>query len=138
MRCRNSLEGRRFIDVNKAKHGRTLKLKHKSQRSQLTRLINDIEAAFTRDSVTEEQLCILNGRLNQLYADLRATGSDIVPQLSTTEADAEFDRVLNYHDRATATSAKLKYRIRQLQEPRNLATPAASTERVHPGTEGEH
>ncbi|KAL1445818.1 hypothetical protein MTO96_044800, partial [Rhipicephalus appendiculatus] len=69
-----------------------LKLKRKAERAQLTRLINEIEATLSQNAVTEEQLCILNERLNQLHTDLRATDSNIVPLLSTTEAEAEFDQ----------------------------------------------
>ncbi|KAL1429641.1 hypothetical protein MTO96_015983 [Rhipicephalus appendiculatus] len=107
-----------------------LKLKRKAERAQLTRLINEAEATLTQDRVTEEELCILNERLNRLHTDLRATDSDIVPLLSATEAEAEFDRVVEYNDRATTTSAKLKYRIRQLQESLNHALPARPTEPV--------
>ncbi|KAL1429316.1 hypothetical protein MTO96_016364 [Rhipicephalus appendiculatus] len=71
-----------------------LKLKRKAERTQLTRLLNEIEATLSQDTVTEEQLCILNERLNQLNTDLRATDSNIVPLLSNTEAEAEFDRVV--------------------------------------------
>ncbi|KAL1437703.1 hypothetical protein MTO96_048660 [Rhipicephalus appendiculatus] len=77
-----------------------LKPKRKAERAQLTRLINEAEATLTQDRVTEEELCILNERLNRLHTDLRATDSDIVPLLSATEAEAEFDRVVEYNDRA--------------------------------------
>ncbi|KAH7960218.1 hypothetical protein HPB49_017826 [Dermacentor silvarum] len=107
-----------------------LKLKRKAERSQLTRLINDIKSTLSQDSVTEEQLCILGERLNHLHNDLRATDSDIVPLLSTTEAEAEFDRVVDYNDRATATSAKLKYRIHQIHESLNRTSPSMSNEPV--------
>ncbi|KAH7973017.1 hypothetical protein HPB52_020437 [Rhipicephalus sanguineus] len=107
-----------------------LKLKRKAERSHLTRLLNDIEAALAQESVTEEQLCIFNERLNQLRTDLRATYSDIVPLLSTTEAETEFERVVHYNDRATATSTKLKQRLRQFQESENHALPATPTEPV--------
>ncbi|KAL1473881.1 hypothetical protein MTO96_038399 [Rhipicephalus appendiculatus] len=63
-----------------------LKLKRKAERSQLTHLINEAEATLSQDTVTEEQLCILNERLNELHTDLRAIDSDIVPLLSATEA----------------------------------------------------
>ncbi|KAL1479019.1 hypothetical protein MTO96_052213 [Rhipicephalus appendiculatus] len=107
-----------------------LKLKRKAERTQLTRLLNEIEATLSQDTVTEEQLCILNERLNQLHTDLRATDSNIVPLLSTTEAEAEFDRVVEYNDLATTTSVKLMYRLRQLQESHNRALPATPTEPV--------
>ncbi|KAL1464000.1 hypothetical protein MTO96_027034 [Rhipicephalus appendiculatus] len=63
-----------------------LKLKRKAERMQLTRLLNEIEATLTQESVTKEELCIIGERLNQLQSDLRATDSDIVPLLSATEA----------------------------------------------------
>lgn len=66
----------------------------------------------TQDSVMEEELCILNERLNQLHTDLRSTDFEIIPLLSTTEAEAEFERVGENNDWATTPSAKLKYRIR--------------------------
>ncbi|KAH7972261.1 hypothetical protein HPB52_010396 [Rhipicephalus sanguineus] len=106
----------------------TLKLKRKAERSHLTRLLNDIEAALAHESVTEVQLCIFNERLNQLHTDLRATYSDIVPLLSTTEAGTEFERVVDYNDRAKATSTKLKHRLRQFQESQNHALPTTPTD----------
>ncbi|KAL1482691.1 hypothetical protein MTO96_033623 [Rhipicephalus appendiculatus] len=107
-----------------------LKLKRKAERTHLTRLLNEIEATLSQDTVTEEQLCILNERLNQLHTDLRATDSNIVPLLPTTEAEAEFDRVVEYNDRATTTSAKLKYKLHQFQESHNRTLPATPTEPV--------
>ncbi|KAL1472574.1 hypothetical protein MTO96_039241, partial [Rhipicephalus appendiculatus] len=100
-----------------------LKLKRKAERAQLTRLINEAEATLTQDWVTEEELRILNERLNQLHNDLRATDSDIVPLLSTTEAEAEFNRVVDYNNHTIAKSAKLKYRIPELQEFPNPQIP---------------
>ncbi|KAH8030130.1 hypothetical protein HPB51_006562 [Rhipicephalus microplus] len=44
-----------------------------------------------------------------LRTDLKTTDSDIIPLLSTTETEAEFDLVMEYNDAATTTSAKLKY-----------------------------
>ncbi|XP_037515421.1 uncharacterized protein LOC119391844 [Rhipicephalus sanguineus] len=107
-----------------------LKLKRKAERAQLTRLINEIEATIDQDAVTEEQLCILTDRLTQLHTDLRATDSAIVPLLSTTEAEAEFDRVVEYNDRATATCAKLKYRLRRFHESQNSPLPETPIEPV--------
>lgn len=106
-----------------------LKLKCKSQRVQLTHIINKAET-LSQESVTEEELCIFNERLNQHNTDLKAIDCDIVPMLSTTEVEAEFGRVVEYNDRAVTTSAKLKYRLRQLQLFRNLAPPTAPTEPV--------
>ncbi|KAH7982141.1 hypothetical protein HPB52_003280 [Rhipicephalus sanguineus] len=99
----------------------TLKLKHKAERLKLTRLITKLEAMLTQVSVTEEELCILNEHLKHLHTDLRATDSHIVPLLSTMEAQAELDQVVDYNDRATVTSAKLWYRIHQLQESKKRA-----------------
>ncbi|KAH7977925.1 hypothetical protein HPB49_003952 [Dermacentor silvarum] len=107
-----------------------LKVKRKAERSQLTQLIDDIESTLSQDCVTEEQLCIISERLNHLHTNLRATDSDIVPLLSTTHAEAEFDRVVDYNDRATATSAKLKYRIRHIHESLNRTSPSTSNELV--------
>ncbi|KAH7943046.1 hypothetical protein HPB52_004121 [Rhipicephalus sanguineus] len=76
---------------------------------------------LTQGSVTEEELCILNEHLKDLHTDLRATDSHIVPLLSTTEAQAELDQVVDYNDRATVTPAKLWHRIRQLQESKKRA-----------------
>ncbi|KAH7961250.1 hypothetical protein HPB52_006094 [Rhipicephalus sanguineus] len=56
-----------------------------------------IEAMLTQD-VTEEELCILNEHLKHLHTDLRATDSNIVPLLSTTEAQAELDWVVDCND----------------------------------------
>ncbi|KAH7950904.1 hypothetical protein HPB52_003087 [Rhipicephalus sanguineus] len=99
----------------------TLKLKRKAERLKLTALFTKIEAMLTQDSVTEEELCILNEHLKHLHTDLRATDSHIVPLLSTMEAQAELDRVVDYNDRATVTSVKLWYRIHQLQESKKRA-----------------
>ncbi|KAH7956414.1 hypothetical protein HPB52_008926 [Rhipicephalus sanguineus] len=107
-----------------------LKLKRKAERLKLTRLITKIAAMLTQDSVTGEELCILNEHLKHLHTDLRVTGSHIVRLLSTTEAQAELDRVVDYNDPATVTSAKLWYRIRQLQESKNPALLVMSTEPV--------
>ncbi|KAL1478625.1 hypothetical protein MTO96_016061 [Rhipicephalus appendiculatus] len=85
-----------------------LKLNRKGERSQLTRLLNRIEAALSEDIVMEDQICVINERLNRFYPELRATDFDIVLLLSTTEAEAEFGGLLKYSDQATATSATLK------------------------------
>ncbi|KAH8025150.1 hypothetical protein HPB51_003992 [Rhipicephalus microplus] len=70
-----------------------LKLKRKSDRAQLTHFINEEEATLTHESVTEEELCLLNDRINRLHTDLRPTGFDIIPLLSFTEEETEFDRI---------------------------------------------
>ncbi|KAH7958540.1 hypothetical protein HPB49_002487 [Dermacentor silvarum] len=107
-----------------------LKLKRKAERSQLTRLINDIQSTLSQGSVTEEQLCIPSERLHHLYIDLRATDSDILPLLPTMEAEAKFDRVVDYNDRATATFEKLRYLIGQIHESLNHTSPSTSNEPV--------
>ncbi|KAH7943178.1 hypothetical protein HPB52_006026 [Rhipicephalus sanguineus] len=56
----------------------TLKLKRKAERLKCTRLIPKIEAMLTQNSVTEDELCILNEHLEHLHTDLRATDSHIV------------------------------------------------------------
>ncbi|KAH7936953.1 hypothetical protein HPB49_006529 [Dermacentor silvarum] len=90
----------------------------------------DMESTLSKDSDTEEQVWILSERLNHLHTDLRGTDSDIAPLLSIMEAEAEFDRVVDYNDRATATSAKLKYRILPIHESLNRAAPSTSNEPV--------
>ncbi|KAH7962144.1 hypothetical protein HPB52_014646 [Rhipicephalus sanguineus] len=76
----------------------------------------DRSNARAQDAVTGEQICILNEHLNQLHTALTKR--------------RQFDRVVDYNDRATATSAKLKYRIRQFQVSQNRALPPTPTELV--------
>ncbi|KAH7968470.1 hypothetical protein HPB52_008548 [Rhipicephalus sanguineus] len=119
-----------YSSSRRSQNMETLKLKREAERLKLTRLINKIEAMLTKESVTEEELCILNEHLKHLHNDLRATDSHIVPLLSTTVAQAELYRVVDYNARATVTSAKLWYRIRQLQESKKRVLLAMSTEPV--------
>ncbi|KAH8034432.1 hypothetical protein HPB51_023746 [Rhipicephalus microplus] len=104
-----------------------LNLKRKLEKAQLPRVINEAEAKLTHEIITEKDLRILSERLEQLHTDLEATDSDIVPLLSTTKVEAEFDRFVVYEDQDITTSGKLKYRIQQLQESQNRALPATPT-----------
>lgn len=102
------------------------KLTLRSERAQWTRVINEEEAALTQESLKEEEVCIFHERLNQLHTDLKATDFDIVPLLSKMGAETQFDRVVEYNDRASTTSAKLNYRLCQLQDSQNRALPVAA------------
>lgn len=102
-----------------------LKLKRKALRSQLTRLIPDIDAALQRDPIIERDIEILRQRLGSLHTQMTETDVAIEPFLGD-DAEQEYTRAFEYNDRAVTYLAQLDYSIRTLQQ----RTP---TETTNPG-----
>ncbi|XP_042147453.1 uncharacterized protein LOC121836584 [Ixodes scapularis] len=92
-----------------------LKLKRKALRSQLTRLIPDIDAALQRDPIIERDIKILRQRLGSLHTQMTETDVAIEPFLGD-DAEQEYTRAFEYNDRAVTYLAQLDYSIRTLQQ----------------------
>ncbi|KAG0430884.1 hypothetical protein HPB47_022293 [Ixodes persulcatus] len=88
-----------------------LKQKRKTQRSQVSKVLSEIDAAVEREVLAEEELRILLARLNTIHGQLNATAAAIEPLLTDGEAELEYARTSEYNDRVIACSARLSFKI---------------------------
>ncbi|KAG0438083.1 hypothetical protein HPB47_017152 [Ixodes persulcatus] len=88
-----------------------LKQKRKIRRSQVTKVLSEIDAAVEREVLAEEELRILLARLSTIHGQLNETDAAIEPLLTDGEAEQEYARTIEYNDRVVAYSARLSFKI---------------------------
>ncbi|XP_042149557.1 uncharacterized protein LOC121837804 [Ixodes scapularis] len=93
-----------------------LKQKRKALRSQVTKLLTEIDTATQTEVPIEEELNVLLTRLNALHGQLTETDSALEPLLAASDIEQEYARTVEYSDRIVTYSARLTFKARTLHE----------------------
>lgn len=108
-----------------------LKSKRKSQRSLLTKLISETEAALDRDGVSLKDYVTFHDRVTAMSTELKQTDRDIEPHLMGQDMEQEYLRTAEYNDKTVTCLSKLSQRINELRAAATVSS-AASPEPVPP------
>ncbi|XP_029837013.2 uncharacterized protein LOC115320916 [Ixodes scapularis] len=93
-----------------------LKQKRKALRSQVTKLLTEIDTATQTELLIEDELNVLLTRLNALHGQLTETDSALEPLLAASDIEQEYARIVECSDRIVTYSARLTFKVRTLHE----------------------
>ncbi|XP_040066019.1 uncharacterized protein LOC120839726 [Ixodes scapularis] len=108
-----------------------LKQKRTALRSQVTRLISDIDAAIARHS-DERSLNVLSVRLSELRIQLSNVNASFEPLLPDGDVEQNYDRTIEYDDKVVTYIAAIAQEVEELRRAR----PQAGTTRIHNDGDG--
>ncbi|XP_040069808.1 uncharacterized protein LOC120842711 [Ixodes scapularis] len=108
-----------------------LKQKRTALRSQVTRLISDIDAAIASHS-DERSLNVLSVRLSELRIQLSNVNASIEPLVPDGDVEQNYARTIEYDDKIVAYIATIAQEVEELRRAR----PQTGTTRIHNDGDG--
>ncbi|KAM7281930.1 uncharacterized protein ISCGN_002089 [Ixodes scapularis] len=99
-----------------------LKGKRTALRTQVTKLLSEIDSYIKSNEKNEKNLSISSARLGALQAQLNEVDAAIEPLVPEGEAEQNFVRTIEYNDRVVTCIATLQEELKEVRgsAPRNL------------------